>query len=82
MKRKWSHGHSTAVGVILGLLLARHGWLVACLAGGTGLLVGRLWYYEAMMAEALSRRVARSRDVTRQRKAAAAKRARSEGIPY
>ena len=79
---RWSHGHSTAVGVLLGLLLARHLWLVAALMFAAGLAIGRLWFYEAMMAEALRRRVARSRDVTRQRRAAAEKRARSEGIPF
>lgn len=55
---RWHHGHSLAVGVAGGLLLAQHVVAigVACFVGG--LLVGRFWSALGRAAEAMRARIA------------------------
>lgn len=56
MLRRWTHGHSVAVGLILAVLMARHLWLLLLLVFVLGMVVGRLWFYEAMVADHIRRR--------------------------
>lgn len=40
--RNWHTGHSLAAGVVTGLLLSRHAWMIG-VAFGVGLVLGRFW---------------------------------------
>lgn len=51
-----SHGHSFLFGVLGGLLLARHVWLLALVCFGFGLALGRLWWLLAEGGRLLRRR--------------------------
>lgn len=61
MFRRYSHGHSIFLGLLVGLLLTRHVWLVALLCFGGGLVVGRAWGFFVMVEEAVRARVLRAR---------------------
>lgn len=74
LSRKWGHGHSIGTGLVFGAIFARRDlWLVAGLPFVAGLLLGRLWFYEAMFAEAMRRRVHHAYNVRQNRKRAEAR---------
>jgi hypothetical protein len=39
MFRRFHHGHSTLIGVVIGVLLTRHGWLLFALGIGCGVFL-------------------------------------------
>jgi hypothetical protein len=43
MIHRYTHGHSIAVGALIGLLLDRHTFVVACVAFAAGVVLGRAW---------------------------------------
>lgn len=61
MIRRWSHGHSIAVGGLLTLALATHLWTLLILVFTAGVLVGRFWNLLHWTGEALRDRVLHAR---------------------
>jgi hypothetical protein len=59
--RKWHHGHSLGSGVLGGLLLSTHGWLVLALGLVAGWLARDLYSSMRWVAMALAARHARKR---------------------
>lgn len=53
MFRKYGHGHSVGVGVLLTLAMERHALLAAVLIFAAGLIAGRAWATWALWASAL-----------------------------
>lgn len=53
---EWSHGHSTGLGVIVGLMVAGHVWTVALFAFLSGLIVGSLLHLVRAAAAYLNSR--------------------------
>jgi phytoene/squalene synthetase len=43
MLHRYTHGHSILVGALIGLLLDRHTFVVACAAFAAGIVLGRAW---------------------------------------
>jgi hypothetical protein len=52
--RRWHHGHSTLVGVVIGVLLTRHGWLLFGLGIGCGVFLAYLRQTAAWFADKVS----------------------------
>lgn len=48
--RRFGHGHSLAVGVLLTLALERHALLAVVLVFGAGVIAGRTWLVWARLA--------------------------------
>lgn len=53
---RWHHGHSTLVGVLLGVSLASHGWLLLVIGFAVGLFAHRFGDLAAAAASWLRRR--------------------------
>jgi len=58
---RYHHGHSFLFGVVGGLLLAQHVWLLALACFTFGLAVGRLWWLLADGYRLLRRRLEATR---------------------
>lgn len=53
MFRRYHHGHSVGLGVLVGLLLTRHGFALACTSLAVGVILGRTWAWWATKAAVL-----------------------------
>lgn len=53
MFRRYHHGHSVGLGVLVGLLLTRHGFMLAVVSMLAGVLLGRTWAWWATKAAVL-----------------------------
>lgn len=51
--RKYSHGHSAALGFLLALAMQRHTLTLVLIAAAAGLVAGRAWATWALWASAL-----------------------------
>lgn len=61
MFRRWHHGHSTGLGVLLGLALTRHGLLLGCGGMALGVVLGRTWATSVMVAGMIAAKLGRSK---------------------
>ena len=57
MFRTWHHGHSIGVGVLGGLLLTQHAWLIAIGCLTIGFLIGRFWLIASRTARRAAERI-------------------------
>lgn len=92
MLRRYHHGHSIGVGVLVGLLLTRHGFALACCSLAIGVLLGRTWAWWATKATVLGmalrtaasdrRRLVPVYRVPRPRSTVKARGAQTDDIPF
>jgi len=59
MLTRYTHGHSIAVGCLLGLLLAQHVFVVAFVALAVGITVGRSWGWLENIGQGIRARITR-----------------------
>ncbi len=57
MMRRFGHGHSLAIGVLLALALERHALLMVLVVFAAGVLVGRGWDRLRRLADAVGDRL-------------------------
>jgi hypothetical protein len=59
MFTRYTHGHSIAVGCLLGILLAQHVFVIACVALAAGIAMGRSWGWLEHVARGVRARINR-----------------------
>lgn len=55
--KRWNHAHSLAAGILGGVALAGHVWILVAVAFGFGVLLGRFWHLIHWTGEAIRLKV-------------------------
>lgn len=82
MIRRWSHGHSLAVGGLLTLAFATHLWTLVALVFLAGVVTGRFWNLLHWTGEALRERVLHAKRDRGLSRPVLVKPLDDDGIPY
>lgn len=82
MFRRFGHGHSLGVGVLLTLALERHALLACVLVFAAGVVAGRMWWTWARVGDAARSYFARRVQRIRPRVRARVSMLRNDDIPF
>lgn len=83
--RKYSHGHSAALGFLLALAMERHTLTLVLVAAAAGLVAGRAWATWALWASALREKwhlSKRERIETRPQPVYPTRRGQGDDVPF